>query len=335
LPNERESTDSTSSPAALRLRRTIRDDRIDVVHAHTAHAIGVAALATIGMEIPLVVARRVDFHLRRNFGTRWKYGRAAGIIAVSRAVASILESDGIASSRIAVVADGTDTQRQIAAASPETLASLGLRRGAPLVVQVAQLERHKDPCNFVRAIAVARSRVPNLQALLVGEGSLRAEVESEVHALDLVNTLYLAGYRTDADGLLAAADVVVLSSREEGMGSVLLDALLLGKPVAATNAGGIPDVIADGVNGLLASIEDPQALGDRIAQLLSDESTARRVAQAARSSAEEFSVERMTDRTLAVYERVLAGLPLSSVEETARFTDATSRSSSPSSMRAP
>src|SRR5690348_8419706 len=151
--------------AAMRLRRLMRKRRIEVVHAHTAHALGLAAIATIGSGVPLVAARRVDFHLRENFGTRWKYGRAAAVIAISRAVADVLARDGIARAKIAVVADGTDVQRRIVPATPATLVALGVKEGAPLAVQVTQLVPHKDPLNFVRAIAKARERVPDLQAL--------------------------------------------------------------------------------------------------------------------------------------------------------------------------
>ena len=80
----------------LALRRYLRARSIEVVHAHTAHAAGLGALATLGMDVPLVVARRVDFRLRRNVGTRWKYGRAAAVIAVSRAVAEVLAQGGVA-----------------------------------------------------------------------------------------------------------------------------------------------------------------------------------------------------------------------------------------------
>jgi glycosyltransferase involved in cell wall biosynthesis len=116
----------------------------------------------------------------------------------------------------------------------------------------------------------------------------------------------LAGYRTDADALLAAADVACLSSREEGMGSVLLDALAFGLPVAATRAGGIPEVIVDQACGLLADVENPVALGDAIVRLVRDDALRARVRANARPRANEFSVERMTDRTIAVYEGVLA-----------------------------
>src|SRR5438094_2109822 len=143
--------------AVLALRRFLRARRIDLVHAHTAHAVGLGALATLGARVPLVVARRVDFHLRRNAGTRWKYRRAAAVIAVSRAVAAILTEDGVDRDKIVVVTDGTDVHRRIVAATPETLSPLGVRPGAPLVVQVAQLVPHKDPLNFVRAVATART----------------------------------------------------------------------------------------------------------------------------------------------------------------------------------
>ena len=215
------------------------------------------------------------------------------------------------------------------------MASLGLAPLRPVVVQVAQLVRQKDPLNFVRAVAVARTRVPEVQALLVGEGPLRRDVENAIRALDLGGALRLTGYRTDADAILAAADVVVLSSREEGLGSVLLDALLLGKPIATTRAGGIPEVIDDGRTGLLAPIADAAALGANIARLLTDRALAERLGQAARARAHDFSVEHMTDRTMEIYERVLARHSPDVRDAAMRRTTAAMRTRSESSTRAP
>src|SRR5206468_11930998 len=124
--------------AAYTLRRFLRRTKIEIVHAHTGHAVGLAALATLGTRSRVVVSRRVDFHLRQNLGTRWKYGRADAIIAVSRAVAAILVSNGIDSTRVAVVPVAKDVHRDIAPALPSTLRSLGVVGGRPLAVQVAQ-----------------------------------------------------------------------------------------------------------------------------------------------------------------------------------------------------
>jgi L-malate glycosyltransferase len=295
----------TDPVAALRLRRFMLEKGVRILHAHTGHGVGLGALATLGTDVRLVASRRVDFRLRDNFVTRWKYRRASAIIAVSEAVARVLTSGGIPRARIDVVPDGTDTSRMIEPAAGDSLAGLGAAPGRPLVVQVSQLVRHKDPLNFVRAIDIARRRVPGLRAVLVGDGPLRAEVEALRDSLGLADTLVVAGYRTDADRLLAAADIVTLSSREEGMGSVLLDALLLGKPIAATTAGGIPEIVEDGLTGILAPTENPEALGGAIARLASDTSLAARMGAAAREAVERFSVRRMAERTLEIYRRLL------------------------------
>jgi len=183
--------------AALRLRRAIKEYGIRVVHAHTAHAVAVGALATLGTSVPLIVSRRVDFPLRANAGARWKYSRANAIIAISKAVASVLERSGILRDKIHVVPDGVDVHRRVVPASAEALATFGIPAGAPLVVQVAQLVGHKDPLNFVRAIARANASAPGLHALLVGDGPLRPDVEREVQHLGLLDVLHVAGYRDD------------------------------------------------------------------------------------------------------------------------------------------
>ena len=175
-------------------------------------------------------------------------------------------------------------------------------------MQVAQLVGHKDPLTFVGAIAAARERVPTLQALLVGDGPLRATVERAVRTQGLEGVLHVAGYRTDADALLAAADVVTLSSREEGMGSVLLDALVFARPVAATRAGGIPEIVRHGETGLLSAVGDAAGLGASIATLLLDHGLRARLGAAGHSRAPEFSVEAMTTRTRDVYVHVLRGV---------------------------
>ncbi|MFL5575251.1 MAG: glycosyltransferase family 4 protein [Gemmatimonadaceae bacterium] len=293
--------------AVTRLRRVVRVHRVQIVHAHTGHAVGLAALATAGTRARVVVTRRVDFRLRDNWGTRWKYRRADAIIAISRAVAEALAESGIARDRIEIVPSGVDLTRTFVPASRATLEELGVPAGAPLVVQVAQLVGHKDPVTFVRAVAAARRRVPGLHALLVGEGPLRPQVEAAVAEAGVGDVLRLTGYRKDADSLLAAADVATLSSQEEGLGTVLLDAMSMGKPTVATAAGGIPEIVQDDVSGLLAPVHDAERLGEGIARLLTDRALAARLAAGARRRAAEFSVERTAERTLAVYRRVLSG----------------------------
>ncbi len=293
--------------AAIRLRRALLRRRVDIVHAHTGHAVGTAALATLGTGVPMVLTRRVDFRLRRNFASRWKYSRAAAIIAISRAVRAALVASGIPEDTIALVPSGVDLTRTFTAAPSATLRELGIPAdGGPLAVMVGALVAHKDPATFVRAIAEARRHVPALRALLVGEGPLRPMVEALVREHALGDALRLAGFRQDADALIAAADVFVLSSAEEGLGTVLLDALAAGTPVAATSGGGIPEIIEDGRSGLLVAPHDARALGTAIARIVGDVSLAQTLAAGGREKVLRFSVAETARRTLEVYRTVLA-----------------------------
>lgn len=294
-------------PAAiLALRRAIRQYDVHIVHAHTAHTAALVALARVGTRARAVVSRRVILPLRRNPFSRFKYRSASAVIAISRAVAEIVTAGGVPRDRIHVVPDGIALDAVPAPASAETLHSLGVSPAAtPLVVQVGALGRDKDPVTFVRAIAAARSRLPSIEALLVGDGPLRDEVAAEIQRGGLAECVRLTGFRHDAGELLAAAHVASLSSVEEGMGSVLLDAMASGVPVAATRVGGIPEVVEHGATGMLSAPRDPGALADNIVRLATDRGLASTIAANGKKRVSEFSVERMTQRTVEVYERVL------------------------------
>jgi L-malate glycosyltransferase len=292
--------------AALALRRAVLRERVDIVHAHTGHAVALAALSTLGTPARMVLTRRVSFRLKQNPASRWKYARADAIISVCQAAADTLVESGIDRSRIEVVHSGIDLTRNVTPASRETLAGLGIPEGAPLVVMVAALVGHKDPVTFVRAVSAARRAVPDLHALMVGDGELRPQVEAAIAELSLGSVVHLAGYRTDADSLMASADVVALSSNDDGIGGVVIDAMSFGKAVAATAAGGIPEAIVHGATGLLVPVGDYDALGAAIARLINDPVLARRLGEGGVRRAPLFSIEHTVTRTEAVYERLMA-----------------------------
>jgi glycosyltransferase involved in cell wall biosynthesis len=292
--------------AAWRLRAQLRLDDLDILHAHSANAVTLGALATLRTRTALVVTRRVDFPLNRGAGTRWKYGRAGAVIAISERVREVLVASGLRAEVVSVVHDGVDLARPMSPPGGGQLASLGIRPGVTLVVMVAALVGHKDPLTFVRAVAAARASGAAFQALLVGDGLLGDQVRAESARLGLAGTLVVAGWQEDADALIAACDLFVLSSSEEGQGSVLLDAMQCGKSVAATRAGGIPEVVADGETGLLVPPRNPEALGAAIARLVAEPALRERMGAAGRERVREFSIERTAARTLEVYWRVLS-----------------------------
>ena len=293
--------------AAARLRALLRRVRPDVVHAHAAHALAVAALAAAGTSVPLLAARRVALAPRRNPLSRWKYARPARFIAVSERVREVLCANGIARERVSVVRSGVDLDRRVSRADPATLRSLGLVPGRPLVVMVSALvPPHKDPRTFLDAVAATRRAGHDVQALLIGDGPLAPAAARACRSLDLDGVVRMPGFRPDAVELLAAADVAVLSSRDEGLGTTLLDAMACGIPVVATAAGGVTEIVRDGVDGLLVAVGDGAALGAAIGRVLRDPALASALAEAGRARVRQFSIDSTVEGTLEVY-RTLDG----------------------------
>jgi glycosyltransferase involved in cell wall biosynthesis len=283
--------------------------RPDLIHLHTsrAHAAG-WALSLLSPNVPLIVSRRVDFVPGRSLFARMKYSRRVDrFIAVSRRVAEVLVEAGVDRARVRTVYSGVP-QREApdAATRAGARAALALPDGAPLFGSVGALAPHKDPLTLVRAGASLLRRRPDARLLLVGDGPLRSAVERESERLGVRERVVLPGFRGDPIVCLSLLDVFAVASHLEGLNTSILDAMALGRPIVATRAGGIPELIENGVEGLLVPPRDPEALAGRIAELLDDPAAAARLGAAARERSRAFTEERMVIDTEAVYRDVLA-----------------------------
>ena len=239
------------------LRRAITAFQPDIIHVHDSHGLAlVAPLARRGGRT-LVATRRVEFHIGRL--SSWR--RAGRIIAISAAVKRVLVGDGIASEAVVVVPDGIDVDevRRAASAPRDVRRELGIPASAPLAVSAAALTGEKDHATLIRAADHARAARPDLHWVIAGEGKLRGRLALQIAALGLGDRVHLIGHVEHVDGLIAAASVFVLSSRSEGLGSVILNALALGRPVVATAAGGIPEILPP-------DVVVPVAAADALAQ---------------------------------------------------------------------
>jgi glycosyltransferase involved in cell wall biosynthesis len=288
-----------SPVAAWRLREAAARSAPDVVHAHDPHALA-AALAT---GAPRVGTRRVDFPLRGPV-SRWKYARCRRIVAVSEAVAAVLRRDGADPARVRVVYEGVP-DRPPQAGGRAQLAALGIPESALVVGNVAALTDHKDHSTLLAAAADAFARVRDARLVIVGDGERRAALEAEAVARGLAGRVAFAGFRKDLDRLIPAFDVFCLSSKMEGLGTSLLDAMCFARPVVATGAGGIPEAVADGVTGRVVGVGDARALAEALVEVLRDPAARARYGAAGRARFESrFSAERMVDATLAVYDEI-------------------------------
>jgi len=255
-------------PRALwRLARELRAFHPAVVHAHNAHALTLArwARGTLarGDRPHLVATRRVVFPVRR----RSALHEADLVIAISAAVRDALLTAGVPPGRIALVPSGVDVAEVRRAATPplDQRRTLGLPAGAPLAVNIAALEPAKDHATLLRAAARARALRPDLHWVVAGTGPLAGRLDALRRTLGVEDRTHFIGWTERPEALLAAADVVVISSAEEGLGTVALDALALGKPVVATRGGGLPEIVAA---EWLAPVGDAEALAQLVVRAL-------------------------------------------------------------------
>lgn len=292
--------------AAWQLSRLLRQLKPDVVHAHDAHAVATTALALLldgsMCTARFVASRRLDFHVGKNAFSRWKYRRVDRFICASAVIRSMLINDGVPASRTTVVYEGIDPDYVEAAAQFNVHAGFWLPMGAPIVGNVAALVPHKGQRYLIDAAALVVRKVPNARFLIVGEGELRETLQQQIKQLNLEKHVLLTGFRPDVLSLHKAFNLFVMSSVTEGLGTSVLDAMACGRAVVGTRAGGIPEMIIDGVTGLLVPTRDAEALASAIVRLLRDSAERNAFGQTGRSRVRErFSAGRMVNETVSVY----------------------------------
>jgi len=298
--------------AAWKLSRLMKQLRPDVVHAHDPHGVAMAALAlsmsgarTPRPLPPLVAARRVDFRIKGNALSRWKYRQVDCFICASDAIRTMLLADGVPADRAVTVHEGIDLGRVEAAPKADLHAELWLPHHAPIVGNVAALVPHKGQRHLIEAAALVIKQVPDARFVIAGEGELRPVLERQIKEHRLEKHVFLAGFRPDILSVHKAFDIFVMSSVTEGLGTSLLDAMACGNPIVATTAGGMPEVVIDGRTGLLVPPRDHGAMADAIVRLLRDDTLRARMGEAGLARVrEQFSSDRMVEDTLAVYQRV-------------------------------
>jgi L-malate glycosyltransferase len=307
--------------AAWKLSRIIRQWAPAIVHAHDPHAVSMAALAlSFGAPTPrpaLVASRRVDFHLQAHSFSRWKYRQVDLFIAASKAIRHVLEHDAIPDARIVVVHDGIDVAKIQRLPTTDVHGEYWLPRGAPVAANVAALVPHKGQKHLVDAMPHVLREVPDAHVIIFGEGELRPQLEQQIKSLRLEKHVLLPGFRQDVLQLVKSADLFVMSSITEGLGSTILDAMAMKLAVVGTHAGGIPEAVIHGDTGLLVPPADARALAGAIVRLLKDRPLRERMGAAALACVtEHFGVANLLGGTLRAYNKA-AGIPHTSEPERA------------------
>jgi len=303
-------------PIDPRLTRQVHNlltrERVELVNTHSSVDSWVVSLAARTARVPVVRTRHLSVPLKKDPFSRLVYWTLCDrIVTTGEAIRQrFLQELRLNAAKVISIPSGVDL-RQF---SPEQVDGkrvrheLGLEAATPLVGVVAVLRSWKGHRLFLESVPPILQQVPQARFLIVGDGPQRANIRRWIQEMGLAEAVMMLGHREDIPEILAALDVVVsASTAAEGVPQALLQALAMRRPVAATDVGGIPEVIRHEETGLLVPPGDPAALAAAIASLLADPGRGASLGNAGRQLVEkEFALKAMLGRLEGLYAEMLA-----------------------------
>ncbi|MCR4319052.1 MAG: glycosyltransferase family 4 protein [Candidatus Brocadiaceae bacterium] len=291
--------------AAWKIGRFLRRGKYDILHAHTSHAHSIGLLARFfGKVKAMAVSRRVDFPIR----SRFKYNSfAVHYIAVSEAIKRVMAEGGISPQKIDVVRSCIDLDRLDNAVISDVRAEFGIGKDIIIIGNIAHMADHKGQIYLIRAANIIKNKYQNIKFIIVGDGELRSRLELEAHKLGLNDILIFTGFRKDVISILASFDIFAFPSHLEGLGTSLLDAMAMRQPIVSTTAGGIPEAVKNGINGILVPPKDPESFAKALIYLIERPELRSMYGNIGRKLVEgKFTTDKMIEGTLNVYKKLLS-----------------------------
>jgi glycosyltransferase involved in cell wall biosynthesis len=297
-------------PAAFRLSRIFREEAPDIVHVNNGFRGNLDAIVAARLcGIPCIVhCKGFDKH---SFIERLLAPGVAAAICMTMAIEQHCRSQGVRAAESHVVYDGLDLAAFRPTRDPmDVREELGIDRGAPVVGVVGNIQPWKGQRVLLEAMVELRATHPDAVALIVG-GAHRSgrgyadELRNFVAANGLAKNVVFTGAREDVGDLMSTMDVVAHTSvRGEPFGRVIIEGMCVGRPVVATRAGGVPEFVADGRNGLLVPAGDARALAEVLRRLFDDAELRARLSRGALESVRDFAVEHHVAEISGIYDRV-------------------------------
>lgn len=302
--------------SALRLARLVREQRIEIVHAHVARDYPLAALAAGRSGARLVLTRHVLFPLSKIH--RLTLRRTSQVIAVSQAVADGLRAQNIfPAGKIITIHNGIDVKRFERESGVEGVPSANHAQDAVAnrrmrVGMIGHLAPIKGQEEFIRAAAIVCRSRNDVDFIIAGEdksrdGANRKSIEKLLGELELKDRVRLTGWTDEVASLLGTLDLFVSPARSEPFGLSIVEAMAAGVPVIATASEGAREIIDADDSGCLVPIGDVAALAKAIPDLLGDANERKRLARNARAVVNaKFTLQQMVDRTELLFREVIA-----------------------------
>ena len=292
--------------AGFRISRLCKKEGFNIIHAHSAHALTIGIWAKLfNRSLTLVAARRVDFSIRKNALSIFKYhnSKVDKIVCISNRIRQVLIDDGIPEEKLITIHSGIDLNKFDDIESPKSFRQdWDIPEDHLIVGTVAALVGHKDYPNLLQAAKIVIEQFPEITFMAVGNGQDEQDIKQLAERLKLGKRFVFTGFQKEIGQFLKSFDIFVLASKLEGLGTSVLDAIAAGLPVVGTRAGGIPEMIRHNENGLLVDAQNPQALADAILELAKDKNKRDKFINNGKISIQDFQIDATVNKTIALYE---------------------------------
>lgn len=294
--------------AVFQLMNLIQRHRVDIVHTHSSADSWMSSVAAkLSPRRPWVVrTRHLSCSIRNRLIYRWMADRVITVGESTRKY--MVHEKGIPKDKIITIPTGVDLEKfNPRRVKKDFRNEMAIPANAPVLGTVAVFRRLKGHVYILRAMKEILSFYPDAKLLLVGEGPQEENLRRTMEELGVGKAVILPGYREDVERLLQAMDVFVFPSLQEALGTAIIEAMAMEKPVVASRVGGIPEIVEDGKTGFLVNPEDVQGIAERVLFLFGNPALAESMGKAGRRVVEEhFDTRQMVERIEKLYEWLLA-----------------------------
>jgi glycosyltransferase involved in cell wall biosynthesis len=293
--------------AASKISALIKKNQYNIIHCHSAHAQMLGIIIKLFFpKLILIGSRRVDFPIRSNFFSKFKYNSSLlnKIVCISQNIKNVMLSSKISPEKLHLIHSGINTHK-FENLNPPIPSELNVIKEKKIVGTIAALTGHKDYPTLLKTAKILTEKRNDCVFIAVGDGKDKDEILELKNQLMLNDNFIFTGYKSNVADYLLHFDIFVLSSKLEGLGTSVLDAMAANIPVVACSSGGIPEMITPNFNGLLAQKENPADLAEKLEFALDHPDELAVMTKNAKISVEQFSIENTINKNIELYKSLL------------------------------
>ena len=295
--------------AAWKLKVITDRHQIDLIHMHCSPSHTLAIFSNLlGNKAKMVLSRRVDFPIKDNLFSikKYNFSQIENILCVSNKINNIISPVIKNQAKIKTVYSGIDLNKFSTTKGQILRKQYGIDKENILIGNIASIANHKDYFTFIDTAEMLLKGGLKAKFLIIGDdGGEEQQIRTCVKEKHLENDIIFTGFRADINKIFPELDIFLFTSKEEGLGTSVLDAMASGVPIVATQAGGIPEMVTNEQNGLLCSIKNPEALAGAIIRVVQNDELRESIVKNGRTTAQKFSKEKTAAETMACYMDIL------------------------------